>query len=289
MATVNKMRPEAKATAHIIQSGNSTQNARKMQEFIRTKELRRNQIISLTSNETEVEDGDHVLTLFYRETPIANDSPLDNILFDAFDSQKSWEEQLRAANAFKVQDRDVNVIGVSRTPKNIGAARLQTIWYTNEQGSPDTSTKLINRGDGKWDELAKNVLDWLNEFVAPHQLVSVSFFEEMHPNTTDNIGAIVTHKSGANPVKLSNSAAANNIPSAGIYTMQIVRDATTQGCVEKTKNLMNLKGGQEGHVVTTTNDSSHQDIFCVLFSWSALFQDAIEEDLRPASCGCTIF
>ena len=105
MAQAQRMRPEAKATAHIIQSGNSTANARKMQEFIRSKELRRNQIISLTSNETDIEDGDHVLTLFYRETPIANDSPLDNIQFDAFDSLSTWDEQLAAANSFRAQGR----------------------------------------------------------------------------------------------------------------------------------------------------------------------------------------
>jgi len=282
------MRPEAKATAHIIQSGNSTANARKMQEFIRSKELRRNQIISLTSNETDIEDGDHVLTLFYRETPIANDSPLDNIQFDAFDSLSSWDEQLAAANSFRAQGRQCNVIGLSRTPKNIGNARLQTIWYTNEQGHPDTSTKQIVRGDGNWEALADNVLSWLNEFIAPHQLVSVSFYEEMHPNNTAGVGAVVTHTAGKNPVKLADSAAAQSVSSA-LYAMQLVRGADTASCVKQAQELINLKGGQEGWVVTTTNDSRNQDIFCVLFGWSALVEAAVEEDMRPASCGCSIF
>lgn len=261
-----------------------------MQEFIRSKELRRNQIISLTSNETDIEEGNHVLTLFYRETPIANDSPLDNIQFDAFDSMRTWEEQLEAVNKFKVQDRNVNVIGVSRTPKNIGNARLQTIWYTNEQGNPDTHSKVIKRGDGNWEALSDNVLSWLNEFVAPHQLVSVSFHEGMHPNNTNEVSAIVTHNAGKNPVKLADSAASQSVTTAGLYFMDVVRGRDTAQAVEQAKELINLKGGQEGWVVTTTNDSRNQDIFCVLFSWSALVEAAVEEDMRPASCGgCNIF
>lgn len=42
MAQAPNVRPEAKATFKLIQSGNSTANAKKMQEFIRDNELRRN-------------------------------------------------------------------------------------------------------------------------------------------------------------------------------------------------------------------------------------------------------
>lgn len=53
--------------------------------------LSRDQIISITSNETEIEDGDNVMTLFYRKnTIIAGASPADNIQFNAFNNQNSW-------------------------------------------------------------------------------------------------------------------------------------------------------------------------------------------------------
>jgi len=213
-----------------------------------------------------------VLTLFYRETPIANDSPLDNIQYQEFDKFQSWKDQLEAVNAFKVQDRNVNVIGVSRTPKNIGNGRLQNIWYTNEQGNPDTTTKLIQRGDGNWAVLADNVLSWLNEFCAPHQLVSVSFHEDMHPNHSKDIFAIVTHNAGKNPVKLADTAASQSVTPGALYAMSVVRGNTTEQAVQQAKEEMNMKGGQEGWVVTTTNNSEHNDIFCVLYSWNALVE-----------------
>lgn len=54
-----------------------------MQEFIRSSELRRSQIISITSNETDIEEGDNVLTLFYRKQPFdATAMPLENIQFE---------------------------------------------------------------------------------------------------------------------------------------------------------------------------------------------------------------
>lgn len=82
------------------------------------------------------------------------------------------------------------------------------MWYTNEQGHPDTASRLITRGDGDWEALSHNVLSFLNEFVAPHLLVSVTFHEEMHPNSSKNVFAVVTHNAGKTPVKLAETAAA---------------------------------------------------------------------------------
>ena len=64
------------------------------------------------------------MTLFYRKISIVNGaSPCDNIQFNSFNNQQSWEKQEESANAFKVQGRKPDVISVSRTPKNIGNAR----------------------------------------------------------------------------------------------------------------------------------------------------------------------
>ena len=67
----------------------------------------------------------------------------------------------------------------------------------------ETNSRLINRSDGDWDGLANNVKEFLNDFIAPHQLVSITLFEESHPNSTGMIGALVTHTAGAVPLRLS--------------------------------------------------------------------------------------
>ena len=114
-------------------------------------------------------------------------------------------------------------------------------------------------------------------------------YEEAHPNSTGQVAALVTHTAGPNPVKLASTSAQQALPMGGLYSMDIVRDETTEGAVEKALEVINRRGGQEGHAVSTTNDSQREDIFCVVYSWSALQEAQIEENLRPTGCGCTIF
>ena len=62
---------------------------------------------------------------------------------------------------------------------------------------------ILNRNDGNWEALSEQVRQWLNEYVPPHHLVSISFYEEQHPNVNMQINAIITHRGGANPVPLA--------------------------------------------------------------------------------------
>jgi len=53
---------------------------------------------------------------------------------------------------------------------------------------------------------------------------------------------------------------------------------------------MNTRGGQEGHLATTANDSVTGQILCITISWDAIKEANIEESFRPTGCaGCTIF
>ena len=130
-----------------------------------------------------------------------------------------------------VQDRKPDIISISRTPKNIGAARCQTAWYTNEMGHPNTSTHLITRGDGDWAQLSMDTLKWLNDYLPPHELLSLTMFEEAHPNQTGKVGALITHKAGPNPRKLADTKAGKNSFVGSVYTMETVRHEETQGAV----------------------------------------------------------
>lgn len=149
---------------------------------------------------------------------------------------------------------------------------------------------MHSRYDGDWNALASEVLTWLNQYVAPHQLISVSFHEEAHPNTSGKINALICHTGGANPMKLSDSPASTALPVNGLYKMEIVRHEEYKRVPDLAVAVINARGGQEGHVVTTTNDSKRNDVFGVIYSWSALEESSVQDSLRPTGCaGCTIF
>ena len=53
--------------------------------------------------------------------------------------------------------------------------------------------------------LAAQVVTWLNTFVAPHMLISVSFHEEAHPDMSEGgtIHAKIAHNAGSRPSPLT--------------------------------------------------------------------------------------
>ena len=240
-------------------------------------------------NETEIEEGDNVLTVFYRDNPIGKDEiTFDNLKFNHFPQQHSWDDLIcKDAVSFK---SGKDVIGLIQTPKNIGGAHNQFMWYapgTNQAGTP--SFKVLKRDDGNWTELVGEVKDWLNKYVPPHMLCSVSLFEDAHENTGKGINACITHCAGTDPADLSENAATKG---DNIYDMNIIAGTGEwEDMFEEAKAKINLKGGQEGHIVASTNDSSNDGGVIIILSWSSLMEMNIQETVRPASCmdNCSIF
>ena len=114
--------------------------------FINEKELKRSQIISFTINETEVEEGEQVLTLFYREKPLDRaELPMTGIQFKHFNQNVSWEKLLKEAES---EGRGVDLISLTQSPKNINDCRNQIMFYT--AGSGSSSQKTLRREDGNW-------------------------------------------------------------------------------------------------------------------------------------------
>ena len=150
--------------------------------------------------------------------------------------------------------------------------RNQAIWHTSSAGSERAFCTTLSRGDQDWDKLAQVVLEYLNERIAPHQLISVTFHEESHPNTSRCVAAVITHTAGPSPMKLSESPAKEAVPMAGIYTLNAFRNDETSVVVNQALSCINVRGGQEGHVVTTTNDSNDDTIFAAVFSWSPILE-----------------
>lgn len=150
-------------------------------------------------NETEIEEGDNILTVFYREIPIGkNEVTFDDLKFNHFPQQHQWNDLInKDANAFK---KGYDMISLIHTPKNIGGAHNQFMWYTsgtNYAGTP--LFKVLKRDDGSWNDLVGEVRDWLNKYVPPHTLISVSLFEDAHENTGKGINACIAHCAGTDP------------------------------------------------------------------------------------------
>lgn len=88
-------------------NGLAVKNAEALRAWIQEREVKRSQIISITMNETEIEEGDQMLTVFYRERPIrSGELPFEDLNFNAFNQFHSWKKLLTEADSFK-SGRDV--------------------------------------------------------------------------------------------------------------------------------------------------------------------------------------
>lgn len=101
-----------------------------------------------------------------------------------------------------------DLIHLVQTPKNIGGGHNQFMWFakgSNAAGTP--GFEILKRDDGNWAELANEVRDWLNKYVPPHMLVSVSLYHDRHEEGEKGINACITHCAGSNPEDLTENEA----------------------------------------------------------------------------------
>jgi len=118
-------------------------------------------------------------------------------------------------------------------------------------------------------------------------LVSVSLYEDAHENTGKGINACITHTAGANPTNLADN---DDITNKVIYSIDTVAGVGEwEDLFVTATEKMNGIGGQEGHMVASTNDSSNDGGFVIVLSWTGLAENNIRDVTREAGCGCSIF
>ena len=277
-------RPQTKANFVTLTNSHAKNAAADLIAFINEKELKRSQIISFTINETEVEEGEQVLTLFYREKPLDfSELPMTGIQFKHFNQNASWAKLLKDAES---EGRGVDLISLTHSPKNINDCRNQIMFYN--AGSGSSTQKTLRREDGNWPQLANEVRDWCNSYVPPHMLVSVSLYEDAHgEDSGTGINACITHTAGANPKNLAEN---DDITNKVIYSVDTVAgEGEWEDLFAAATEKVNAIGGQEGHMIASTNDSSNDGGFIVILSWTGLAENNIREVTREAGCGCSIF
>ena len=64
---------------HIEEAGNFNKVCDQMLSFVKSSNLKKEQIISISTNESQVEEGKAVLILFFREGQDSSMTPLDNL------------------------------------------------------------------------------------------------------------------------------------------------------------------------------------------------------------------
>ena len=93
-----------------------------------------------------------------------------------------------------------DVFSLTHSPKNIGAYQNQFMWFfENNMAAPKSTFKRFRREDGAWEELLKEMGEYLQSYIPTHKLVSISLFEDAHPNEGKAINAVIAHIAGENP------------------------------------------------------------------------------------------
>lgn len=96
-------------------------------------------------NETEIEEGDNILTVFYRDIPIAkNELTFDDLKFHHFPQAHSWDDLINKDANY--QRKGVDTVSLIQTPKNIGGVNNQFAFFTKGTNAAGTATfKVLKR------------------------------------------------------------------------------------------------------------------------------------------------
>jgi hypothetical protein len=176
---------QGKLSSEIFVLQNGRKNVMAVAEWVKTKELKRSQLVSLSMSENRKEDGDNTIAIVYRENSKENpaDTPLDTIEFKIFDPQTPWESLFREFEDFS-KGRDI--LSLTHTAKNIGEGHYQTAWFTGTTASNNGpyNVQIFDNEGVEWEEILESAVEWMNKHIAPHNLVNISIFEQEHPNAS---------------------------------------------------------------------------------------------------------
>ena len=110
---------------------------------------------------------------------------------------QDWDEQYASALE-NPSVKSADIISLTYTARNLGQINIQVIWYL-PSATPDRqgyTFKHFTSKQGHADAL-QQALTYMNTWVAPQRLVSVSAFEDDHPNTIKQLFHVVVLVKGA--------------------------------------------------------------------------------------------
>jgi len=117
--------------------------------------------------------------------------------FKIFDITQSWPNLYIDFEQFS---KGKDICGLTHTAKNVGEAHSQLTFFLEGSAARGAcSLQIFEDNNVAWDDMLSTCIGWLNKHVAPHQLVSISCFEQDHPNSDGKMNIVVTHTAGKDP------------------------------------------------------------------------------------------
>jgi hypothetical protein len=105
-------------------AGNFKTACQQLLAWIKDKSLRREQIISISANETTSVDGDAMLVIVYkRHADPTMVGSLDHLQYHLVSSVKDWDTQYKEGIAQIASDR-CEIVSLTHTAKNIGQINI---------------------------------------------------------------------------------------------------------------------------------------------------------------------
>ncbi len=115
--------------SHIEVSGNFKNACQQLLSWIKQNNLYREQIVSISANETTSSDGDAVLVLVYkRQQNPSMITRLDNLQYHLVSSVKDWDTDYQEIKKNIIGQR-CEILSLTHTARNIGQVNIQVLWF----------------------------------------------------------------------------------------------------------------------------------------------------------------
>ena len=109
---------ELSTTFHIERAGNFNKVCENMVTWVKTNDIKKEQVISISTNESVVVDGDAMLILFYRRDQDSTMTSLKDLEFLILRDTDDWADQHHVI--LKKANSRIEVLSLNHTPRNIG-------------------------------------------------------------------------------------------------------------------------------------------------------------------------
>ncbi len=151
---------------HVELAGNFQIASSQMVEWIKESDIRKEQMINISANETTIESGDCELVLYYLRKKEPDWMPLDNLTFSFIKNMDEWDENI--SSACKTASSGCEVIAITHTPKSIGRLNVQILWFQRCPTSVVIHAKSVDDKAGNIESVMNEQIEYLNANVAPH-------------------------------------------------------------------------------------------------------------------------
>jgi hypothetical protein len=258
-----------------------------LKTWLVSSDLKREQIVAISSNESGTVDGDAVLSVIYRRANDPSMGSLKDVQYHLITSVQEWDEQYATALASLNAARN-DILAITYTPRNLGQINIQVIWYLPAKASEPFTGYTYKRFSSKNDY--QGALDearaYLNDWVAPHQLVSVAAFEDDHPNTIKQLFHVVVLQRG--PGDRGNASHSSEPIVGGIYNIDLLLEENGwEHLLHKAAAKCEDRDKATASTFNWSTDGGERQ-GAIVVGWSKTHEDMLVDSDR-GGCTCAIF